>query len=218
MLGESSRERFVMTAETHSEEVSSATERALYIQPGRVGLTHQALAEALAEPGFSVADAKAFIRNMRAAGYVLPYGRGRADKRAPHLYRPDAALALAVLHRASEAGFASPAVRKALGQAMQRWQSGDEPGPRDLIPRSPGMLILAAAAQGARLFAVDLAFFHRPGQRLPLIGVRYRQQVDGIDRGTNFPPETEGLEIRSSWTCPLDPILSHLMRRREATH
>ena len=145
-------------------------ERAVYIAHDRVGLTHQVLAEAIAEPGLSIADAKAFIRNMGAAGYVKPYGRGRADKRTPHLYRPDAALAL------------------------------------------------AAYADGFCNFAADIAFFHQPGQRKPLVSARYRQMQDGTERGTNFAPEAVGLELRSSWTCPLDPVLAHLMRRREAIH
>ncbi|MEP2681232.1 MAG: hypothetical protein ABJP44_06080 [Sulfitobacter sp.] len=193
-------------------------ERAVHIAHDCVGLTHQVLAEALAEPGFKVADAKAFIRNMAAAGYVKPYGRGRADKRTAHLYRPDAALALGVLLRASEAGFSSIAVRKALGSAMQNWQPGDEPGPLDDIPRSPGTLIMAAYAEGARNFVTDLAFFRQPEMREPLIGVRYRQNSNGMDRGTNFPAETAELDVRSSWTCPLDPVLAHLMRHKSTTH
>ncbi|MGR3638744.1 hypothetical protein [Alterinioella nitratireducens] len=200
------------------QTTETEAERAVYIAHDRVGLTHQVLAEAIAEPGLSVADAKAFIRNMGAAGYVRPYGRGRADKRTPHLYRPDAALALAVLLRASEAGFSSPDARKALGHAIQNWQPGDEPGPLDLIPRSPGTLIMAAYADGFRNFAADIAFFHQPGQRKPLVSARYRQMQDGTERGTNFAPEAVGLELRSSWSCPLDPVLAHLMRRREAIH
>lgn len=205
-----------MAVETLNEAESAG--RAVYIEPDQVGLTHQVLAEAISEPGFRVADAKAFIRNAAAAGHVKPYGRSRADKRAAHLYRPDAALALAVLLRASEAGFVSPDARKALGQALQKWQPGDMPGPKDEIPRSPGVLIMAAYAEGYRNFAVDLAFFHTPGQREAVIGARYRQTVDGMDRGTNFPGETHGLELRSNWTCPLDPVLAHLSRRRGAVH
>lgn len=200
------------------QTTQNAAERAVYIAHDRVGLTHQVLAEALAEPGLPIADAKAFIRNMGAAGYVKPYGRGRTDKRTPHLYRPDAALALAVLLRASEAGFSSPDARKALGQAIQNWRPGDEPGPLELIPRSPGALIVASYAEGFRNFAADIVFFRQPGARKPLVAARYRQVQDGVTRGTNFPPEAAALEVRSSWTCPLDPVLSHLMRRRGATH
>ena len=193
-------------------------ERVLYIEHDGVGLTHQVLAEALAEPGFPVHESKAFVRNMRAAGYVKPYNRGRADKRSAYLYRPDAALALGVLLRASDAGFVSQEVRKVLGLSIQKWRDADRPGSAGTVPRSPGALILAAYAEGHRNFAADLAFFRQPGKREPLIAARYRQEADGMTRGTNFAEETEGLEVGSSWTCPLDQIMAHLMRRKGAVH
>lgn len=193
---------------------STRPDRALYIEHDGTGLTHQALGEALAEEGWTVTEAKVFARNMAAAGYVKSYAHGRADKREPRLYRPDAALALAVIHRAAEAGFVSPAVRKALGEAMQKWPKGQElPG-----PRSPGTFIMGVFAEGQRNFGLDLTFFRQPGRKEPVIGVRFRQATSEGDRGTNFPDATDQLVIRSSWTCPLDPILSHLMRRRAATH
>ncbi len=106
-----------------------------------------------------------------------------------------------------------------MGAAVQRWQPGDDPAPGDVAgPRSPGVFIMSMFAQGQLGYTVNVTFFHQPGKAEPLVGVRLWQQVGHAGQGTNYPPESEDLEIRSLWTCDLDPILLHLMRRRAATH
>ncbi len=216
--GESTQVRSPVTATIHIETEPSGP---AYIAPDGIGLTHQSLAEALAEPGFSIADAKAFARNAHAAGVVKHYGRSRADKLTAHLYRADAALALAVMFRASEAGFASPGVRKAIGEAVQRAFTDDElPGgmKREDAPRSAGILVLVLYATGQRNYVLDLAFFKKPGERRPVVAARIRQEVDGISGGTRFPDATDALELRSSWTCHLDPVIAHLTRPKAKVH
>lgn len=189
------------------------------IAPDDMGLTHANLAEALSEPGFSYLDAKAFCRNAHISGVVKHYARSR-DPKAAFLYRPDAALALGILKRASDAGFAHPAARLAIGEATQNWRNEDLPHglPRASLPRSPGTWLLAMYANGQRNFSLDLGFFQMPGKAVPVIGARFRQSHGDLTQGTNFPTETEELEMRSSWTCFLDPVMAHLSRPKTVRH
>ena len=206
---------------TATIDIETAPPRPSYVVHDGLGLTHQSLAEALAEPGFSIADAKVFCRNAHAAGIVKHYGRSRGDRLESHLYRADAALALAVLRRASEAGFAAPAVRKAIAEAIQRpFTDAELPGglQREEAPRSPGAWVMALYAAGQRNYAVDLAFFKNPGERNPVVAARIRQEVQGQSVGTSFPDATDDLEMRSSWTCFLDPVMAHLTRPKAKVH
>lgn len=206
---------------TATLQIETEHSRPAHIAPNDIGLTHDDLAHALSEPGFKIEDARAFCRNAHAAGYVRHYGRGRANKAAPHLYRADAALALAVIYRAAEAGFASPDVRKAIGEAVQRAFTDSElPAGmrRDEVPRSPGVWVLAMCGIGQKNFALDLAFFKRPGERRPVVAARIRQEVQGQSVGTSFPDATDDLELRSSWTCHLDPVIAHLSRPKAKVH
>jgi hypothetical protein len=207
-----------VTATIHIEAEPS---RPAHIAPDGMGLTHQSLAEALAEPGFTIADAKAFVRNAHAAGAVKHYSRARADGRESYFYRADAALAAAVIYRASEAGFASPEARRAIGEAIQRaFTDAELPGGmrRDEAPRSPGIWVLAMCSMGQKNFALDLAFFKKHGERRPVVAARIRQEVQGQSVGTSFPDATEDLELRSSWTCHLDPVITHLTRPKAKVH
>jgi len=207
-----------VTTLTHTEAELS---RSAHIAPNDLGLTHQSLAEALAEPGFTIADAKAFARNTHAAGQIKHYSRARADGRESHLYRADAALAVSVIYRAVEAGFASPEVRRAIGEAIQRPFTDDElPGhlKRAEAPRSVGIWVMAVSSMGARNFALDLGFFKKPGERRVIVAARIRQEVSGQSVGTSFPDATDALELRSSWTCHLDPVIAHLTRPKPKAH
>lgn len=190
-----------------TDTAEGARQAAPHVPPAALGFTVMRIAEALAEDGFPAALAHNFVRNMTASGHVTPYTRTRADGRGDKLYRADAVLTFAVLHRAGQAGFKGEALA-ALSAALLKWPV-EMP---DDQPRSPAALSLILWGSGERNFGVDLGIYRQPGQRQPVFGARVRQEATETTRQTPFPDAVEGLELLSSWTCLVDPLLAHLSR------
>ena len=179
-------------------------------------------ARALAEPGFTKADAAALWHNLLAGGLIHPRGRKRTGRRA-YSFDAGAVVVAAVMYRLSEAGIVNTAMRQAVSLALNSWQAEDigrseadiqSGAPFPDVPRSPALWALIEHLNGTR----DLSFQIRTLRCQKSGRVVYAARVcDAEGRGSNFPPQPESYVVRSAIIIGLDDLLAHITRAKH-TH
>jgi len=169
------------------------------------------LARAIAEPGLPLESARALIRNLTSSGRLHPYGRGRADKRRPYLYRPDQALVAAVCHRLSEAGISDGSAAAATDLCLNSWQADDIGGVSAKPPApTPAAAIMVRHLAGKRGHQFELLTFRNAMNGKVAHSARLRHVPS--QSGTTLHLWGPDYVPRSTLVVGLDSILDHICR------
>ncbi|MDJ0630790.1 MAG: hypothetical protein QNJ44_21215 [Rhodobacter sp.] len=191
------------------------------IDADQKGITTDAAARALAEPGLPLNKASVFFRNCATNGLVHPYTRLRTGLK-PYLYRADQLLIAAVLHRVAEAAFSDKSLRQKVSHTLNAWNADDlslteeairEGNAEHFAPRSPAAFALYSFLHGKRGFSFEIRTCRQMDRGTLTFDCRLgRQDTEGV---TRFRLDPEQYSVRSAFVTSVDDILIHLTRERE---
>lgn len=191
------------------------------IEADQKGITTEAAARALAEPGLPLNKASVFFRNCATSGLVHPYTRLRTGLK-PYLYRADQLLIAGVLHRVAEAAFADKSLRHKVSLTLNAWDAVDlglteeairEGKAEHFAPRSPVAFALYSFLHGKRGFSFEIRTCRHIEKGT--LAFDCRLGLEGTPGVTKFQLPPEDYTVRSAFVTSVDDILTHLTRKRE---